>query len=80
MRVITGLDPVIHLLRSHKAKDVDGRVIKAFTPVFDGAMPGHDDGEASALNSPRHCERSEAIQSGRAAIKGWIASELRSSQ
>jgi hypothetical protein len=29
-------------------------------------------------NSPRHCERSEAIH--RAAKKAWIASSLRSSQ
>jgi hypothetical protein len=27
-------------------------------------------------NSPRHCERSEAIQTGLAASKDWIASEL----
>jgi hypothetical protein len=24
-------------------KDVDGRDIRAFTPVFDGLPPGHDD-------------------------------------
>jgi hypothetical protein len=33
--VIAGLDPAIHLL----AKKMDPRVIRAFTPVFDGLCP-----------------------------------------
>jgi len=32
----------IHVLLACK-HDVDGRAISAFTRVFDGAMPGHDD-------------------------------------
>jgi hypothetical protein len=30
--------------------------------------------------SPRHCERSEAIQTSLSTLKSWIASSLRSSQ
>jgi hypothetical protein len=29
-------------LRAFSQKDVDGRDIRAFTPVFDGLLPGHD--------------------------------------
>jgi hypothetical protein len=34
----------IHVLLYLKLEDVDGRDFRAFTPVFVGLMPGHDDG------------------------------------
>src|SRR5204863_1254243 len=40
--VMPGLVPGIHVFLLLHVKDVDGRDIRAFTPVFDGAMPGHD--------------------------------------
>jgi|GEM_PF-4953767 hypothetical protein len=30
-------------LRRSGKQDVDGRDIRAFTPVFDGLLPGHDE-------------------------------------
>jgi hypothetical protein len=35
----TSLVPGIHVLEYGLAKDVDGRDIRAFTPVFDGLCP-----------------------------------------
>jgi hypothetical protein len=32
-------------LLSFSEQGVDGRDIRAFTPVFDGLLPGHDSGE-----------------------------------
>jgi hypothetical protein len=34
-------------LRDVTKKDVGGRDIRAFTPVFDGLLPGHDDVDRS---------------------------------
>ena len=34
-----GLVPGIHVLQASVNKDVDGRDIRAFTPVFDGRCP-----------------------------------------
>jgi hypothetical protein len=44
---VPGLDPGIvagiHVfLAGFQLKDVDCRDIRAFTPVFDGLLPGHD--------------------------------------
>ena len=40
---MAGLVPATHVLMPCKFKGVDGRDIRAFTPVFDGLLPGHDD-------------------------------------
>jgi hypothetical protein len=43
---MAGLVPAIHalLLPGYRKEDVDARDIRAFTPVFDGLLRGHDDG------------------------------------
>jgi hypothetical protein len=39
-----GLVPGIHVFRKFGNKEgVNGLNIRAFTPVFDGLMPGHDE-------------------------------------
>ena len=40
---MAGLVPATHVLTPCKLKGVDGRDIRAFTPVFDGLLPGQDD-------------------------------------
>jgi hypothetical protein len=43
MTVMPALVAGIHaFLSGFRKPDVDGRDIRAFTPVFDGLMPGHD--------------------------------------
>jgi len=39
---MAGLVPATHVLNAVQAQGVDGRDIRAFTPVFDGLLPGHD--------------------------------------
>jgi hypothetical protein len=43
---MAGLVPAIHALLSVgcSKEGVDARDVRAFTPVFDGLMRGHDDG------------------------------------
>jgi hypothetical protein len=40
--VIAGLVPAISFRRARRPDFRDGRDIRAFTPVCDGLMPGHD--------------------------------------
>jgi hypothetical protein len=51
-----GLVPGIHVFTDTLKEDVDGRDIRAFTPVFDGAMPGHDEMRNHGVGN-RKCER-----------------------
>jgi len=65
--VITGLDPVIHLLRnSFLRRWMDARI-----------KSGHD---GCILSRNRHCEERSDEAIHLAAKKEWIASSLRSSQ
>jgi hypothetical protein len=38
-------------LPTRAKKDVDGRDIRAFTPVFDGLLHGHDDAQCVAAGA-----------------------------
>jgi hypothetical protein len=40
---MAGFIPAIHALLQRHHQNVDGRDIKAFTPVFDGLCPANDD-------------------------------------
>jgi hypothetical protein len=40
---MAGLVPAIHAFLAPGAKGVDARDIRAFTPVFDGLLRGHDE-------------------------------------
>jgi hypothetical protein len=42
----------IHVFAISQQEDVDGRVKRAFTPVFDGLCPAMTMGKVLALNSP----------------------------
>jgi hypothetical protein len=49
--VMPALVPGIHVFFGEfQQPDVDGRDIRAFTPVFDGLLPGHDSGEVVQRN------------------------------
>jgi hypothetical protein len=44
--MVAGLIPAIHAFELARHRDAGGRDIRAFTPVFDGLLPGHDESEA----------------------------------
>jgi hypothetical protein len=43
--MVAGLIPAIHAFELARHRDAGGRDIRAFTPVFDGLLPGHDESE-----------------------------------
>jgi len=63
--VIAGLVPAISIRMAQCLDYRDGRDIRAFTPVFDGLLPGHDQaGLPRVLPLLRRCELSTG-RSGR---------------
>jgi hypothetical protein len=52
-RVMPGLVPGIHVLHLRDQKDVDGRDLRAFTPVFDGLCPAMTALKPVAYDVPR---------------------------
>jgi hypothetical protein len=44
----------IHAFELARHRDVGGRDIRAFTPVFDGLLPGHDEAGLARLGMKRH--------------------------
>jgi len=47
---MAGLVPATYVfLLPRRKQGVGGRDLRAFTPVFDGLLPGHDDVETSRL-------------------------------
>jgi hypothetical protein len=50
--VIAGLVPAISIRMAQCPIYRDGRDIRAFTPVFDGLLPGHDQAGLPRVSSP----------------------------
>jgi hypothetical protein len=56
---MAGLVPASHALLSPggRKKGVDARDIRAFTPVFDGLLRGHDNAESDSFSDAHPAQR-----------------------